>query len=254
MSINVEPAWVTAAATVVLVIVTTAYVILSWRIVQQPRKQAEERERIQLRTAIYEPLFRNLEDSVHILKEDPLYGIDVKLEELGKVNPYFFSLVPHDLVERLGKFNSECKIYGRSAQFAREKLKRYLLGRVKELSKEQIVSFEGEGKIYMGIGSNRRHIFTFIFEGEHPEKWVEREKKDFVISPPIETIIYVNVQITDVTRSKNIASSPEVFYHFYELVQEEVCKDGELVNYINKWKALIGEANLLKEEIRKFLQ
>lgn len=56
MNINIEPAWVTAATTVVLVIVTTMYVILSWRIVQQSRKQAEEREKAQLRAAIYEPI------------------------------------------------------------------------------------------------------------------------------------------------------------------------------------------------------
>lgn len=64
MNVNIEPAWVTAATTVVLVIVTTMYVILSWRIVQQSRKQAEEREKAQLRAAIYEPLLRNLESFV----------------------------------------------------------------------------------------------------------------------------------------------------------------------------------------------
>lgn len=199
-------------------------------------------------------LLRDLENFVDSLEENPLCEIDFRLEELRKGNPYYFSLVPYDFVERLGDFNSEYKIYERSLQFARKKIKDYLLDRVKELTREQVVSFEKERNIYMCVGSNRRHIFTFIFKGEHPKKWIEREKKDFVISPPIETMIYVNIQIEGVMKPKNIASSPEIFYHFYELMQEEVCKDSELVKYINRWKTLINEANLLKEEIRKFLQ
>jgi hypothetical protein len=254
MDIDIEPAWVTAMATVVLVVVTTVYIILSWRIVQQPRKQAEEREEEQMRDAIYEPLFRNLENILDSLKEDPLCEPDFRLEILRRGNPYFYSLVSHYFAEELEKFSLECEIYRRSVQFARKKINDHLLDAVRKLSKERIASFEKESNIYVCIGSNRRHIFTFIFEREHPKKWIEKEKENFAITPPVETLIYVNIQTENTLKPKNIASSPEIFFSFYEIVQEEISKDYELMAYINKWKTLIDRANLLKEETRRLLQ